>query len=137
MGKDRATQLHATNTITQYTTLRQSTHQLTGQGDDESAGCPLGDGSEPSQADLLAVIQGTRMALEFNIETVSIDVNLLRADLRKVANKVETAEGNILVLQGEVVALKRQMAQMTTVRHDLEWRVKMQKDVTAEAIFVY
>ncbi|KAJ1200648.1 hypothetical protein NDU88_004469 [Pleurodeles waltl] len=68
----------------------------------------------------ILAIQECHTALEYKIETVSIDVNLLRADLRKVEDKVTTAETNITALQGEVATLKRQVAQTTTTMAELE-----------------
>ncbi|KAJ1113822.1 hypothetical protein NDU88_002063 [Pleurodeles waltl] len=55
-------------------------------------------------------IQGLRSALEEQIETVSIDPNLLQADLRNVSEKVNTAETNIGTLQGNMASLKKQTA---------------------------
>ncbi|KAJ1082187.1 hypothetical protein NDU88_002355 [Pleurodeles waltl] len=57
----------------------------------------------PSCVELLAAIQGSRVALEGKIETVAVEVNLLRADLLKVSDKVKVAEGSIMELQTEAV----------------------------------
>ncbi|KAJ1091801.1 hypothetical protein NDU88_004916 [Pleurodeles waltl] len=43
-------------------------------------------GGEPTCADLLAAIQGFRVALEGKIETVAVEVNLLRDDLCKATD---------------------------------------------------
>ncbi|KAJ1160408.1 hypothetical protein NDU88_000910 [Pleurodeles waltl] len=51
------------------------------------ADTPLSAG-EPSRAELLAAIKGSRVALERKIETVAVEINLLRADLQKVSDKV-------------------------------------------------
>ncbi|KAJ1114824.1 hypothetical protein NDU88_003055 [Pleurodeles waltl] len=59
-----------------------------------------------SQAEILAAIHGSRVALEGKIETVAVEVNLLRPDLRKVYDKVKVAEGSIGELQTEVGALQ-------------------------------
>ncbi|KAJ1129786.1 hypothetical protein NDU88_008151 [Pleurodeles waltl] len=64
------------------------------------------------------------MALEHQIETLSIDVNFLWVDLRKVADKVTAAETNITVMQGEVKDLKKQMEQMMTETAELTRRAK-------------
>ncbi|KAJ1111961.1 hypothetical protein NDU88_000233 [Pleurodeles waltl] len=82
------------------------------------------DEVEPTRADLSVSIQGCRTALEHKIETLSIEVNLLRADLHKVSDKVTTAEGNIVELQVETVTLKKQMAQLTTSARELERRAE-------------
>ncbi|KAJ1127535.1 hypothetical protein NDU88_005934 [Pleurodeles waltl] len=60
-------------------------------------------------ADELAAIQGTQVALEGKIESIALEVNLLRADHRKVSDKVKVAEGSIAELQSEVGTLRTQM----------------------------
>ncbi|KAJ1092772.1 hypothetical protein NDU88_005882 [Pleurodeles waltl] len=77
---------------------------------------------EPSHAELLAAIQGARVALEGEIETVAVEVNLLRADLRKVSDKVKVAGGTIVDLQTEVGTLRKQMAQVSSTVGKLEER---------------
>ncbi|KAJ1089349.1 hypothetical protein NDU88_002500 [Pleurodeles waltl] len=79
---------------------------------------------EPSQVELLASIQGSRVALEGKIEAVAVEVNLLRADLRKVSDKVKAAEGTISELQSEVGTLRTQMAQATSTVGRLEARLE-------------
>ncbi|KAJ1155588.1 hypothetical protein NDU88_008317 [Pleurodeles waltl] len=59
---------------------------------------------EPSRPERLVAIQGSRVALEVKIETVVVEVNLLRADLRKVSDKIKVAEGSIVELQTENVS---------------------------------
>ncbi|KAJ1134619.1 hypothetical protein NDU88_001070 [Pleurodeles waltl] len=78
---------------------------------------------EPTRAELLAVIQGARVALEGKIETVAVEVNLLQADLHKVSEKVKVAEGSIVDLQTEVGTLRKQMAQVTSTIGTLEARL--------------
>ncbi|KAJ1135865.1 hypothetical protein NDU88_002294 [Pleurodeles waltl] len=60
---------------------------------------------EPSRAELLAAIQCSRVALEGKIETVAVEVNLLRADFRNVSDKVKVVEGSIVELQTEVLCV--------------------------------
>ncbi|KAJ1135660.1 hypothetical protein NDU88_002098 [Pleurodeles waltl] len=69
-------------------------------------------------------IQGLRSALEQQIETVSIDLNLLRADLRKVSEKVNTAETTIGSLQGGMTSLKKQMTAVRTEVDELGRRAE-------------
>ncbi|KAJ1199773.1 hypothetical protein NDU88_003606 [Pleurodeles waltl] len=60
-------------------------------------------------SELLVAIQGSRLALEGKIETVetvAMEVNLLRADLQKVSDKLKVAEGSIAELQSEVGTLR-------------------------------
>ncbi|KAJ1159816.1 hypothetical protein NDU88_000321 [Pleurodeles waltl] len=80
---------------------------MAGSDDGQSGLLPV----EPSQAEILTAIQGSRMASQGKIETVAVEVNLLRVDLRKVSDKVKVAEGLIVELQAEVGTLRKQMAQ--------------------------
>ncbi|KAJ1153050.1 hypothetical protein NDU88_005817 [Pleurodeles waltl] len=83
------------NTMEQYTTPVAPLRRPAGlEVSGDAAGAPLSAG-EPSQTELLVAIQGSRVALEGKIETVAVEVNLLTADLRKVADKVKVAEGSI------------------------------------------
>ncbi|KAJ1194262.1 hypothetical protein NDU88_003551 [Pleurodeles waltl] len=79
---------------------------------------------EPSCAELLAAIQRSRVALEGKIETVAVEVNLLQEDFQKVFDKVNVAEGSIVELQTEVVALRKQMVQATSTVGQLEARLE-------------
>ncbi|KAJ1197569.1 hypothetical protein NDU88_001426 [Pleurodeles waltl] len=79
---------------------------------------------EPSQAKLLAAIQGFKVVLEGKIETMALEVNLLRADLRNVSDKVKVVEGSIVKLQTEVGALRNQMVQVTSTVGMLEARLE-------------
>ncbi|KAJ1208285.1 hypothetical protein NDU88_003671 [Pleurodeles waltl] len=114
MGCHKQTDASQGNSLEQYTTpvaLPQRTARLEVNGD--AASTPLSAG-EPSQMELLAAIQGSRVALEGKMETVAVEVNLLRADLRKVSDKVKVAEGSIAELQSMVGTLWTQMAQATS-----------------------
>ncbi|KAJ1169810.1 hypothetical protein NDU88_001700 [Pleurodeles waltl] len=91
MGRHRRTNVAQGNTMEQYNTpvpLPQRTVRLGGADE------------ELSQAKILAAIQGSRVAHEGKIETET--VNLLRADLRKVSDKIKVAEGYIVELQIEL-----------------------------------
>ncbi|KAJ1126245.1 hypothetical protein NDU88_004653 [Pleurodeles waltl] len=98
------------NTMEQYTTpvpLPQRPARSEGSGDDMRVPA---NPEEPSRVELLGAIQGSRVALEGKIETAAVEVNLLRADLRKVSDKVKVMEGSIVELQMEVGVLRKQMA---------------------------
>ncbi|KAJ1105451.1 hypothetical protein NDU88_002857 [Pleurodeles waltl] len=114
MGRHRRTEASQGNTMEQYTTpvaLPQRTARSEVSGD--VVDTPLSAG-EPSQAERLVAIQGYLVALEGKIDTVAVEVNLLRADLRKVSDKVKAAEGSIAELQSVVGTLWTQMAQATS-----------------------
>ncbi|KAJ1187287.1 hypothetical protein NDU88_004064 [Pleurodeles waltl] len=75
---------------------------------------------EPSWAEILAAVQASR--LEGKIETVALEVNLLRTDLRKVLDKVQVKEGSIAELELEVASLRKQVANITYKTRALEVR---------------
>ncbi|KAJ1191839.1 hypothetical protein NDU88_001154 [Pleurodeles waltl] len=109
MGQHKQIDTSQGNTMEQYTTpvpLPQHPARSQGSRDDTK---PSANPEAPSRAELLAAVQGSRVALEGKIETVAVEVNLLRADLRKVSDKVKVAEGSIVALQMEVGALRKQM----------------------------
>ncbi|KAJ1145565.1 hypothetical protein NDU88_011851 [Pleurodeles waltl] len=102
MGRHKRTDASQGNTMEQYTTpvvLPQRSAGLDVSG--EAAGVPLSAG-ELSRVELLVAIQGSRVALDGKTEAVAVKVNLMRADLRKVAEKVKVAEGSIAELRSEV-----------------------------------
>ncbi|KAJ1218539.1 hypothetical protein NDU88_006117 [Pleurodeles waltl] len=101
----------------------QATQRLTRQTRDSLAQSPDRQ-EEPSGTTLPEAILGSQVALEGQITGVSVKVNLLRAGLRKVADKVSEAETNITTLQTELRQLKEQMARMTTAIAALEDRVE-------------
>ncbi|KAJ1193980.1 hypothetical protein NDU88_003275 [Pleurodeles waltl] len=82
MRKDKATKAIGTRAITQYTTPRQSMQRLTLRACKNEDDPPVGDTLEPTRVDLMNAIQSLCSALDRDIKTVSIDLNLLRADLR-------------------------------------------------------
>ncbi|KAJ1098193.1 hypothetical protein NDU88_003309 [Pleurodeles waltl] len=90
-------------------------------GAGEETGADLIAG-EPSKAELLAPIHGSRAALEGKIELVALEVNLLRADHRKVSERVQITEGSISKLRDEVTTLWKQMAEVTSRAGNLETR---------------
>ncbi|KAJ1145842.1 hypothetical protein NDU88_012125 [Pleurodeles waltl] len=67
---------------------------------------------------------GTGVTLEGKIETVAVEVNLLRTDFRKVSDKVKVVEGFIVDLQMELGTLRKQMAQVTSTVGMLEAKLE-------------
>ncbi|KAJ1142044.1 hypothetical protein NDU88_008372 [Pleurodeles waltl] len=86
--------------------MEQYTTPVSGLQDQTRVGGPGGvleapaSAENPSCAELLAAIQGSRVVFEGKTEAVAVEVNLLWTDLRKVSNKVKVAEGSIVDLQG-------------------------------------
>ncbi|KAJ1109652.1 hypothetical protein NDU88_007012 [Pleurodeles waltl] len=117
MGLHRQSTTSQGNTIEQYTMPVPLPQRQTRSGGDKVVLGELGTAGEPSWVELLAAIQGFRVALEGKIETVVVEVSLLWADLRKVSEKVKVAEGFIVEFQTEVGSLRKQMVQVnSTVR---------------------
>ena len=80
---------------------------------------------------LLGAINGSREALEGQIAGVSIEVNLLQADLHKISDRVKGMESNITKLQTEVKHLKQRVLHMTTANKILADRVENGEGVLA------
>ncbi|KAJ1210396.1 hypothetical protein NDU88_005760 [Pleurodeles waltl] len=106
MGRHRQTDVLQGNTMEQYTTVGPLLQHAARLGGTEEGQSGLPPPEELSRAKILAAIQGSRVAPEGKIETVAVEVNLLRADLRKVSDKVKVAEGSIVELQVEIGALQ-------------------------------
>ncbi|KAJ1206324.1 hypothetical protein NDU88_001731 [Pleurodeles waltl] len=101
MGWPKRTDRLQGNTMEQYTTPVPLPQPLARSGENGDNMRVPANPEEPSRAELLAAIQGSRVALEGKIETVAVEVNLLRAELWKVSDKVKVAEGSIVELQTE------------------------------------
>ncbi|KAJ1119829.1 hypothetical protein NDU88_008014 [Pleurodeles waltl] len=67
-----------------------------------------GPADEPSLNAIMAAIQDLRGSLEPKLDAVTVDVNLLRADLKEVAEKVTNAEPDIAQLQSTSKRLEDQ-----------------------------
>ncbi|KAJ1171178.1 hypothetical protein NDU88_003048 [Pleurodeles waltl] len=99
---------------------------------------------EPSSAEPLAAIQGSRVVLERKIEAVAVEMNLLWTDLRKVSDKVKVAEGSIVDLQMEMVGDMGQGWHGRSVRSprgaacasgvdDMDWRKRRESQTQISA----
>ncbi|KAJ1119544.1 hypothetical protein NDU88_007729 [Pleurodeles waltl] len=124
MGRHKLTDASQGNTMEQFTTpvpLPQSPVRSERSRDDMRAPA---NPEEPSHVELLAAIQGSRVALEGKIENVAVEVNLLWADLQKVSDKVKVVEGSIVEPQTEDGALLKQMVQANSTVRWLEVRLQ-------------
>ncbi|KAJ1216932.1 hypothetical protein NDU88_004530 [Pleurodeles waltl] len=70
------------------------------------------------------ILRGHRVAREGKIETMAVEVNLLRVDLRKVSDKVKAGEGSIVELQTKVGVLRKQVVQANAAVGRLEVRLE-------------
>ncbi|KAJ1207086.1 hypothetical protein NDU88_002478 [Pleurodeles waltl] len=89
MGRHRRAEASQGNTMEQYSTPVALPQRLARSEVSGEVANVASSAGEPSRAELLAAIQGSRVALEGKIETFAVEVNLLRADLRKVSDKLE------------------------------------------------
>lgn len=67
---------------------------------------------EPSLSSIMSAIQTLGTTLETKIDKVSIEMNLLRADLNKTSDRAKTNETNIEDLQGRTKRLEQQVQQL-------------------------
>ncbi|KAJ1191942.1 hypothetical protein NDU88_001255 [Pleurodeles waltl] len=81
VGKDKA------GKGTQQTRMDQYTAQTLGGTLPQEPLGPLNKGSEPTCAQILAAIEAPGQAVKSQIAAMAVDVNLLRADLRVVAER--------------------------------------------------
>ncbi|KAJ1148923.1 hypothetical protein NDU88_001747 [Pleurodeles waltl] len=124
MGWHRQADPSQGNAMEQYTTSApQPQHQTQKGGSEDDPIMPVSV-EEPSRAELLAAIQGSRVALQGKTETVLLEVNLLRMDLQKLFDKVKVAAGSIAELHTEVGTLRKQMAQVSSQSGALEVRLE-------------
>ncbi|KAJ1194769.1 hypothetical protein NDU88_004055 [Pleurodeles waltl] len=110
MGRHKQAAPSQRNTLedcTNSTPLPQHQAQQGGLRDKQTTAASA---KEPSCAELIAAIEGLRVAFKGKIETVALEVNLLLAELRKVSDKVRVVKGSIVELQTEVTTLRRQLA---------------------------
>ncbi|KAJ1192956.1 hypothetical protein NDU88_002262 [Pleurodeles waltl] len=61
---------------------------------------------------ILQAIQDTKTTLETKIDTISQEVNLLHADTRKLADRVDDTESSLATMQPTVQDLQTQMSQL-------------------------
>ncbi|KAJ1119833.1 hypothetical protein NDU88_008018 [Pleurodeles waltl] len=69
--------------------------------------------SEPTLTDIMMAIQGVKDTYESEVNTVTMEVNLMRADLKKVTEKLTVGESQILGLQSVTKHLEDQVKKLT------------------------
>ncbi|KAJ1195792.1 hypothetical protein NDU88_005060 [Pleurodeles waltl] len=102
MGRDKLQRGAQVDKIVQYTIPGQ------GSGDRRTEDPPNMEERPQTQDthEILEVMQGTRVALEAKMDTMAMDINHLRLDLRKVAVRVMSTEGEIDELQNKICTLQ-------------------------------
>ncbi|KAJ1116278.1 hypothetical protein NDU88_004494 [Pleurodeles waltl] len=118
LRRHRRTDVSQGNTMEQYTIIVPRLQRVTRLGGSDNSQSGLLPAEGPLRAEILAAIQGSRVALEGKIETVAVEVNLIMAYLRKVSNKTKVG------LQVEVGGLRKQMAQAISTVGRLDARLE-------------
>ncbi|KAJ1154999.1 hypothetical protein NDU88_007736 [Pleurodeles waltl] len=118
MGKDR------TNKGTQQTRTDQYTAQSSGASLQKDPPGPLEKGVESNGAQILAAIESLRHAMQTQIAAIAVDVNLLGAYLRVVAERSVATEKKVTCLQSDMDTLKASVAILEAKAHKLEARVE-------------
>ncbi|KAJ1210655.1 hypothetical protein NDU88_006017 [Pleurodeles waltl] len=118
MGKDRATK------GTQQTQMDQYTAQGSGASLQKDPPVPLEKGAEPTGVQILAAIESSCHASQTQIAAIAVDVNLLRTDLRVVAERSVVTEQQVTCMQSDVDTLKASVVILEAKMCKLEARVE-------------
>ncbi|KAJ1158338.1 hypothetical protein NDU88_011029 [Pleurodeles waltl] len=118
MDKDR------TQKGTQQTRMDQYTVQGSGASLPKDHPGPSEGGAEPTRVQILAAIESSRHAMQTQIASIAVDVNLLRTDLRVVEERSVATEKQVTCLQSEMDTLKALVAILEAKTHKLEARVE-------------
>ncbi|KAJ1120534.1 hypothetical protein NDU88_008699 [Pleurodeles waltl] len=106
MGKDMA------NKGTQHTRMDQYTAQNAGVSLQRDPPATSEKGAEPTGAQILAAIESSSRATETQVAAIAVDVNLLRADLRVVAERPVATEQKVTCMRSDVDILKASVASL-------------------------
>ncbi|KAJ1129677.1 hypothetical protein NDU88_008043 [Pleurodeles waltl] len=117
MGKDRV------NNGTQQTRMDQYTAQNPGPSLQKDPPATSEKGTEPTEAQILAAIESSSRATQTQIAAITVDVNLLRADLRAVVERSMATEQKVTCMQSEVDILKASVTTFEAQTHKQEARV--------------
>ncbi|KAJ1213120.1 hypothetical protein NDU88_000759 [Pleurodeles waltl] len=104
MGKDKAEK------GTQQTRMDQYTAHTMGGTLPQEPPCPVNKGSKPTGTQILATIEASGQAVKSQIAAMAVDVNLLRADLRVVAECSVATEQQVTSMQTDIDTLKTSVA---------------------------
>ena len=71
-----------------------------------------GVSGDPSLADIMTAIRGIQETLEIKMDSISTEVNLLRADFGRMKDRVKDNQGVVASLQSENKDLRRQVQEL-------------------------
>ncbi|KAJ1205666.1 hypothetical protein NDU88_001094 [Pleurodeles waltl] len=108
----------------QQTRMDQHTAQSLGASLRKDPPGPLEKGLEPTGVQILAAIESSWHAMQTQIEAIAVDVNLLRADLRVVAERSVATEKQVTCLQSDMDTLKASVGILEAKTYKLETRVE-------------
>ncbi|KAJ1173119.1 hypothetical protein NDU88_004960 [Pleurodeles waltl] len=89
MSKDRS------NKGTQQTRMDQYTAHAAGESLQKDSPGPTDNGGEPTGAQILAAIEASGQAVQMQIAAMAVDVNLLRPEMRVVAERLVATEQQV------------------------------------------
>ncbi|KAJ1083887.1 hypothetical protein NDU88_004042 [Pleurodeles waltl] len=104
MGKDRS------NKDAQQTRMDQYTAQCAEGSVQKDSPGPTDKGGEPTRAQILAAIEASGQVVQTQIAAMAVDVNLLGADLRVVADRLAATEQQVTCIQIDIDKLKATVA---------------------------
>ncbi|KAJ1122584.1 hypothetical protein NDU88_001070 [Pleurodeles waltl] len=84
----------------------------------------VGTVEDLSLSDLLNAIEGSRSDMVAKIDSVAIEVNLLRTNIRKVVERVTTTEGHVENLQPEVAGVRDTVSSLQKLTFRLEEHIE-------------
>ncbi|KAJ1104788.1 hypothetical protein NDU88_002197 [Pleurodeles waltl] len=106
----------------QQTWMDHYTAQNTGGSLQKELSGPMDKGSEPTGAQILAAIEASGQVLGTQIAAIAVYVNLLRADLRMVAERSVATEQQVTCMQTDIDTLKASVAALEAKTRKLEAR---------------
>ncbi|KAJ1145717.1 hypothetical protein NDU88_012002 [Pleurodeles waltl] len=109
---------------TKQTRMDQYKAQSSGASLQKDPPNPLEKGAEPTGAQILAAIEYSWHAMQTQIAAIAVDVNLLRANLRVVAEHSVATEKQMTCLQSQMDTLKASVAILEAKTHKLETKVE-------------
>ncbi|KAJ1117102.1 hypothetical protein NDU88_005302 [Pleurodeles waltl] len=85
---------------------------------------PLEKGAEPNGAQILAAMESSQHAMQTQNAAISVDVKLLRVDLRVVTERSVATEKQVMCLQSDMDTLKTSVTILEAKTQKLEARVE-------------
>ena len=79
-------------------------------------------GVDPTLKDIVAAIQGVQGSLEAKIDTVSVEVTLLRTDLCAMRDKLKEAEGELKF--SDTALLKKQVKDLNAITEGMAAKIE-------------